>query len=71
MLKLGLQGNKFSNQSSAAFGRLCVETIYSRIFKYTNPSAAFGRLCVETSTLFVTFGGLFSAAFGRLCVETR
>ena len=33
---------------AAAFGRLCVETLYSVVFIRLPPAAAFGRLCVET-----------------------
>ena len=55
----------------AAFGRLCVETLTSKPFSLaaTNP-AAFGRLCVETKKQSSCFEGLNPAAFGRLCVET-
>ena len=55
----------------AAFGRLCVETIWSLRFSMTKRPAAFGRLCVETKAWFnrgVT--SMVPAAFGRLCVET-
>ena len=34
--------------SAAAFGRLCVETIFSVYMNLTEEAAAFGRLCVET-----------------------
>ena len=32
----------------AAFGRLCVETVYAYKCKLLRKPAAFGRLCVET-----------------------
>ena len=32
----------------AAFGRLCVETLFSKEFSISMQPAAFGRLCVET-----------------------
>ena len=33
---------------AAAFGRLCVETVYARFGQTLGSAAAFGRLCVET-----------------------
>ena len=33
---------------AAAFGRLCVETIYEECLFEVKAAAAFGRLCVET-----------------------
>ena len=35
-------------ETSAAFGRLCVETEYPRDGDLPQTPAAFGRLCVET-----------------------
>ena len=57
--------------SSAAFGRLCVETKIAIVSgAETQVSAAFGRLCVETYPLNLMRINRQSAAFGRLCVET-
>ena len=38
--------------NSAAFGRLCVETIVSMVPEDVIFSAAFGRLCVETTKYY-------------------
>ena len=55
---------------AAAFGRLCVETIDTKIIKSANNAAAFGRLCVETFLVLRDCTVSEAAAFGRLCVET-
>ena len=56
--------------SSAAFGRLCVETQCRLDNCAIWESAAFGRLCVETQIRTHANDESSSAAFGRLCVET-
>ena len=58
-------------QLSAAFARLCVETLSIIALIFIAPySAAFARLCVETLYPAGRGGKDFSAAFARLCVET-
>ena len=55
----------------AAFGRLCVETLFLLVFGHLIGPAAFGRLCVETFLKLPScLLGFSPAAFGRLCVET-
>ena len=56
--------------SPAAFGRLCVETIYATYEVKMEMPAAFGRLCVETCAPASARTEYCPAAFGRLCVET-
>ena len=73
VLKLPFQTTLVSRYQPAAFGRLCVETVYI-IGTAAGPApypAAFGRLCVETVSLCFTLTIPSPAAFGRLCVETR
>ena len=57
-------------QCAAAFGRLCVETYKTGLYKLTEKAAAFGRLCVETLERYPASLDGSAAAFGRLCVET-
>ena len=54
----------------AAFGRLCVETLYGCVSHDVMAPAAFGRLCVETLPRANKSAASSPAAFGRLCVET-
>ena len=56
--------------AAAAFGRLCVETLFATPEFYQYGAAAFGRLCVETVAFFDLRFNCCAAAFGRLCVET-
>ena len=56
---------------SAAFERLCVETINMPSNAMQQSSAAFERLCVETTPTTPTTRLSYSAAFERLCVETN
>ena len=59
------------NMAPAAFGRLCVETIYGAPKQDVGCiPAAFGRLCVETIATEGILNYVAPAAFGRLCVET-
>ena len=72
MLKLLNQKPKSRQANAAAFGRLCVETDFDKVFGETDTdAAAFGRLCVETAPFGNLMVSPFAAAFGRLCVETR
>ena len=57
--------------SSAAFGRLRVETSFGYARSPEKVSAAFGRLRVETLSAESRRPLCDSAAFGRLRVETR
>ena len=70
VLKHHYAGAPVVEPPSAAFGRLCVETISGNVILMPAGSAAFGRLCVETLYLMSVYLLNFSAAFGRLCVET-
>ena len=56
---------------TAAFGRLCVETISGNSDWAATLPAAFGRLCVETDFAANAYKSAQAAAFGRLCVETE
>ena len=55
---------------SAAFERLCVETVHCDVVPFGALSAAFERLCVETLLRPKFRTSPISAAFERLCVET-
>ena len=70
-MKLKLLRRVIDVVHSAAFGRLCVETIPLSKRSFVITTAAFGRLCVETITRKKPNNFLRPAAFGRLCVETR
>ena len=48
MLKHELEQLIQSLALAAAFGRLCVETVYCKSGTSNGGAAAFGRLCVET-----------------------
>ena len=56
--------------TTAAFGRLCVETLIKVSNWLLIRAAAFGRLCVETRFKLLKSTLHSPAAFGRLCVET-
>ena len=51
MLKLTDYPMNWVRDGSAAFGRLCVETVAGGGSSSGAASAAFGRLCVETLTV--------------------
>ena len=70
VLKRVYEKGKQLGDSPAAFGRLCVETRFVRVYEKGRQPAAFGRLCVETRFVRVYEKGRQPAAFGRLCVET-
>ncbi|WP_304717007.1 hypothetical protein, partial [Neisseria viridiae] len=61
---------RLSEGASAAFRRLCVETILMTLPPFIVNSAAFRRLCVETPQKMLYRSSIESAAFRRLCVET-
>ena len=48
VLKLENLKNLIDKLQAAAFGRLCVETLFDRLTYCYKEAAAFGRLCVET-----------------------
>ncbi len=70
VLKLLKAKVRLIRQLAAAFGRLCVETVWLSTCNLASCAAAFGRLCVETLPHFVIALNNVAAAFGRLCVET-
>ena len=55
---------------TAAFRRLCVETLIRASQNSTGVPAAFRRLCVETFPQLQITHHCVPAAFRRLCVET-
>ena len=70
VLKLLKAKVRLIRQLAAAFGRLCVETVWLSTCNLASCAAAFGRLCVETIIPKENPRLYFAAAFGRLCVET-
>ena len=71
MLKPLLALRLHNVRCAAAFGRLCVETLFYHHVLRRILAAAFGRLCVETLAVVSLYFKCAAAAFGRLCVETK